>query len=514
MTDMGHDVLDVDASTPTASRHPVPARPRKLTNASLPRMAALASAEFVLLTLAFVMAVSVRFGADLAFDTREMLLRAPVFPLVILAAMASMGLYTLRHRAQYAAVAARVLVGVTLAVGGLGVATYLIPSLHMSPGVLGIATLLALPALLVSRFAALRLMDDDSLKRRVLILGSGESAGVIAARLRRRSDQRSFRIVGYVPWTRDVTVVSPEQLVRAQHDLANYVMRERIDQVVVALDDRRGGMPQEILRTLRLRGVTISDPVTFLEREAGYISVDLASPSWLIFSEGFPNDLLRAGTKRLFDVLVASTLLVLALPIALVAAILVKLEDGGPILYRQVRAGAGGRPFKMLKFRSMGVAAEERPPRDAHRGVHPQDPHRRAPASRQRAAGRHELRGPAPRAPGVRRPAVPEHPVLPRAPLREARHHRLGTGLLPLRVDREGRAREAGLRPLLREEPQPADGPDDPARDGRDHRLPRRFALRVTRLRSPPPERRGLFFPYASGPSAPAWRNASASAAP
>ena len=363
MTDMGHDVIDVDtganAHAATAAGHAVPARPRKLVNASLPRMAALASAEFVLLTLAFVMAISVRFGADLAFDTRQMLLRAPIFPLVILAAMASMGLYTLRHRAQYAAVAARVLVGVLLAVGGLGVATYLIPSMHMSPGVLGIATVLALPALLVSRFAALRLMDDDSLKRRVLILGSGESAGVIAARLRRRSDQRSFRIVGYVPWSRDVTVVSPEQLVRTQHDLANYVMRERIDQVVVALDDRRGGMPQEVLRNLRLKGVTISDPVTFLEREAGYISVDLASPSWLIFSEGFPNDLLRAGTKRLFDIVVASTLLVLATPIALVTAILIKLEDGGPILYRQIRAGAGGRPFKMLKFRSMGVAAEK-----------------------------------------------------------------------------------------------------------------------------------------------------------
>lgn len=70
---------------------------------------------------------------------------------------------------------------------------------------------------------------------------------------------------------------------------------------------------------------------------------------------------LEAGqrvAKRLFDVIVASLLIALSSPLMALVALVIKANDGGPILFRQERVGIGGRFFKMLKFRSMVVDAE------------------------------------------------------------------------------------------------------------------------------------------------------------
>src|SRR5205823_1112436 len=63
--------------------------------------------------------------------------------------------------------------------------------------------------------------------------------------------------------------------------------------------------------------------------------------------------------KRLFDMTLASALLLLTLPVTLATALLVKLSDGGPLFFRQQRVGRKGEPFRMLKFRSMVVGADE-----------------------------------------------------------------------------------------------------------------------------------------------------------
>jgi len=63
-------------------------------------------------------------------------------------------------------------------------------------------------------------------------------------------------------------------------------------------------------------------------------------------------------TKRAFDVLLSGAGLVASAPVWALAAALIKLEDGGPIFYRQTRVGQGGRPFEVLKFRSMIPDAE------------------------------------------------------------------------------------------------------------------------------------------------------------
>lgn len=66
--------------------------------------------------------------------------------------------------------------------------------------------------------------------------------------------------------------------------------------------------------------------------------------------------------KRILDVVAASAGLVMLAPLLVLIAILIKAGDGGPVLFRQLRAGRGGQPFEMLKFRTMAVGAERHGP--------------------------------------------------------------------------------------------------------------------------------------------------------
>lgn len=111
----------------------------------------------------------------------------------------------------------------------------------------------------------------------------------------------------------------------------------------------------------KIGGMQIVDYQTFWERETGRLDLDALHPSWLIFGKGFTRGLVSDSLKRLFDIGVSGAVLVVTtfvFPVTVIAALLVKLESPGPVLYRQERIGLYGRPFMVLKFRSMRQDAE------------------------------------------------------------------------------------------------------------------------------------------------------------
>ena len=81
----------------------------------------------------------------------------------------------------------------------------------------------------------------------------------------------------------------------------------------------------------------------------------MLNPSWMIFSEGFRRNSVQTMLERAFDLTASVLLLVLTWPLMALTAIAIKFEDGwrGSVLYRQIRVGEQGRPFWLLKFRSM-----------------------------------------------------------------------------------------------------------------------------------------------------------------
>jgi sugar transferase (PEP-CTERM system associated) len=127
--------------------------------------------------------------------------------------------------------------------------------------------------------------------------------------------------------------------------------------IVVAVDDRRGLNVRELL-ACRLMGMEVIDATTFAERALKKIPVDLLKPSDLVFSDGFARPPLLLVARRLVSLLSSLVLFVVAAPILLVVAIVIKLESQGPVFYTQERVGMNGRNFKMLKFRTMRNDAE------------------------------------------------------------------------------------------------------------------------------------------------------------
>lgn len=328
---------------------------------NLHRIAALSMTEIFLVFGAIYAAVLARFPEGIAGVESVMgplWPRALVMTSVVIGAMFSLGLYQLRHRARYTGVLARVIVAIGVSMLVLGALFPLVAGLQTGAGLLAIAGGLAFGGIAAVRLAFAKLVDQEVFKRRVLVWGSGERAAAIGQRLRRRTDQRGFRILGYVNAPGDELRVGSERIFSCNQYLLGVVARERVHEVVVAMDDRRRAFPEAFLRECRLRGVNVVDIAQFLERETGRVSVELAAPSWLIYSRGFRADFVRVAAKRAFDLAASSLLLIVALPVMVLTSIAIWIEDRGPVFYRQVRTGQGGRPFRIFKFRSMSVDAE------------------------------------------------------------------------------------------------------------------------------------------------------------
>lgn len=327
-------------------------------------LAMLAVVEGVIFFFAPYAAVMLRFEPDVLTDDGlqgTMLWRGLVFAAVLFVSMAAMGLYNSRQRSRLTGLIARVAASMLGGMLCIAVLFYLLPSLHIGRGALMISVAIAFLGSVLVRTVFDTFVDEDLFKRRVLVYGAGRRAGSLA-RLRRRSDRRGFMLVGYVPTEGDeASVVEAADKLPTTMNLLELCRLHRVDEIVVAMDDRRRQFPMEQLLECRLEGVEILELVTFLERETGKVRLDVLNPSWMIFSEGFGRGRIHDTLERVFDILASLTLLVLASPFMVLTALAIKLTEGlrASVFYRQVRVGRNGRPFKLMKFRSMREDAEK-----------------------------------------------------------------------------------------------------------------------------------------------------------
>lgn len=142
--------------------------------------------------------------------------------------------------------------------------------------------------------------------------------------------------------------------------LSEYARENYIDQIVVAVDDRRKSLPMQELLQCRMAGIEILELPTFFERETGAVALELTDPSWLVFGQGFKRGIVFNWIKRGLDIFISCVVLMALSPFLLMAAIAIKIEDGlrAPIIYSQTRVGERGRLFRLYKLRSMRVDAE------------------------------------------------------------------------------------------------------------------------------------------------------------
>jgi sugar transferase (PEP-CTERM system associated) len=319
--------------------------------------------EFVLLLASVYTAVLLRY---LSFANSDAALgsavhwRGLLVAAVLIVSMSALGLYQIHLRAGWRGRLSRQAVAFLLAGIALAVMYYAIPATYLGRGVLGIALAVGYVAVAVWRVVFLAFVDADLFKRRVVMLGAGDRAAEVVRKMRRKTDQRGFKLLGYVPVGKDRISVPATLLLHPDGPLCEWASRLGVDEIVVGPDDRRGGSPVDALLECKQRGLTVTELTEFFEREAGRIKMNLTNPSWLVFSDGFNSSPMRRSIKRTFDVLVAALVLLLTWPLMLLTALAIRLESGpgAPILYCQERVGEYGKPFPVIKFRSMRTDAE------------------------------------------------------------------------------------------------------------------------------------------------------------
>jgi sugar transferase (PEP-CTERM system associated) len=199
---------------------------------------------------------------------------------------------------------------------------------------------------------------------RVLIVGTGPEALALATDL--RTSGRSARdVVGLYPSTADV---SPQpgasqtglRLFGRDESITDLVSRHRVHEIIVAVREQRGGaVPMDELLACRIRGIPVLDLAGYSEKARCEVPIDSLKGSWLVYGRGFVQGHARRLIKRSFDIVSSTLLLLLLWPVMLLAALAVRIDSPGPIIYRQARVGLGGRAFMCMKFRSMCDGAEK-----------------------------------------------------------------------------------------------------------------------------------------------------------
>ncbi len=225
--------------------------------------------------------------------------------------------------------------------------------------VLTTAAMAAVAAVVLHRAYAAHVADPAHGRSRILILGAGPVALSVAKSLREADPMA--QIVGFFQGASETEVAVPsEDCVATTQSLGETALNLGVDEIVVALSERRGGnMPLRELLDCKVDGIRVVDIATHFEKNLHQISLKHVNPGWLVFGDGFNQGQGRAAVKRLFDLICSAVLLIATAPLMVLAAIAVKLESRGPLFYRQERVGLHGRPFMVTKFRSMRQDAEK-----------------------------------------------------------------------------------------------------------------------------------------------------------
>jgi len=337
--------------------------------------------DVAMVAAAFAGAYSLRFGSPRTFPYPELpplretltvgALAVVLWPVVL----RSVGLYRpQRHKSAldevFGVFKATVLAGLLLVA-----VTYFVREDRYSRGALLIFTVLAFLGVGAMRFLFKEVLQ--ALRRRgynlryVLVLGAGRLARQTLEQIEAHREL-GFRPVGCLSLTRSRVgqKINGTEVIGTVRDLPEMLARQQIDQVLVALPSRsfhRLPRIMEICADTTVDVKLVPDVYQYatlfggLEEFGGLPIVNLQSVGVLG---------INALAKRAFDVILSALFLALLAPLMLLVALLVKLGSPGPVLYRQERVGLDGKPFRMLKFRTMRDQAEQDGPQFAE----PEDP--------------------------------------------------------------------------------------------------------------------------------------------
>jgi len=229
---------------------------------------------------------------------------------------------------------------------------------------IGIAAFLITASILTLlwRLAYIRIFTTSALNRRVLVVGAGR-AGRRLAEAYKNLWPPPFFFVGFVD-------DDPQKLGRQEEgfpvlsnsgSLLELVSRESVSDIVVAITGEMKGDTFQTILDAQERGIEVTPMPTLYEEMMGRVPVHHLESDWLLRSfvdQARAGGFYEAG-KRLLDIfgsMIGISIFALIYPLA---SILILLESGPPVIYKQIRSGKGGKPYQTYKFRTMCQDAEK-----------------------------------------------------------------------------------------------------------------------------------------------------------
>ncbi|KON80619.1 TIGR03013 family PEP-CTERM/XrtA system glycosyltransferase [Azoarcus sp. PA01] len=313
----------------------------------------------LVLFMAVIFAVAAQVSGG-AVDWRVIVPSALLFAFAMILLNSAMGLYRpAEGERSTRTTIGRVLISIVVSIPVAFGVFLVLPWNYFASEAMQLSVMLLLGLVLLMRAMINRHWATSMFAPRVLIIGTGTDAVTVERSL--GSPMRSgMEVVGFYAVEGEDSVDVDRNRVLDCKDLLQTVRELRVNEVIVAVRERRGGvLPIRELLDCKVWGVRVLDLSSFFERVQGQVRIDSLKASWLIYGDGFRQGLARAFVKRCFDLAASSILLLVALPVMAVTALLIVLEDGAPIFYRQERVGLGGRVFRVIKFRSMRRDAEQ-----------------------------------------------------------------------------------------------------------------------------------------------------------
>jgi exopolysaccharide biosynthesis polyprenyl glycosylphosphotransferase len=235
-----------------------------------------------------------------------------------------------------------------------GVSRLLLVSLFPSMGAAALATRLGLRVLLE------RLRRRGRNTRFVLVIGGGRPAQEFADLIEAHVEL-GLKIVGHLTGSRKSSGMDlTRPVLGTVDDLATILHSEIVDEVAICLPFSEQATIERVTRLCQEEGKTVRIPVAVLERTLSLGKFEELDGLPIISLSSGSDRILALAAKRGLDVAGSALLLIVLSPVFLLLALLVRLDTPGPAFFRQERLGLHGRPFQVIKFRSMASDAEER----------------------------------------------------------------------------------------------------------------------------------------------------------
>ena len=317
--------------------------------------------ESIIFVVSYYVGIFFYFGTDiksnLSFDIKPFL-----YSSIMILSISTQGLYRVRYRESYLGIFVRIFISFVV---GFLIIIFLFYISSLSMFYFGrlafayshITSFICICIVHAYFFAAI---DQSKFKNRIFVLGTGYKASSLS-QLRRKSDLRNCVIVGYIKCTPNNLCVANDIVDINIEDLKSYAINNNVNEILAAFDNHHiSPFIEQQLIGCRMNGINVIDLCSFFERETGRIKLDLLHPSWLIYSDGFDQNTNRIFLKRMIDLFLSILLIFLSLPVMFFAALAIFIDSnrGEGIFYQQGRIGLNGKPFKIIKFRSMIANAE------------------------------------------------------------------------------------------------------------------------------------------------------------